>query len=129
MMFGCNPEPRHVPTVTDIWNKICRRIGFPQLFPVGISVADAHLYQAQVIDELMRRMVAIEQIGLSLIAVVGDRGESRTLTKDDLPEYAGMSYEQASKTAATLIEREGWYKSFDRLAALREIMVREWQRS
>jgi hypothetical protein len=38
------------------------------------------------------------------------------------PEYSGMSYEQASREAARLIERHGWYQSFDRLAALREIM-------
>lgn len=37
-------------------------------------------------------------------------------------EYRGMSYEQASREAERLIERHGWYQSFDRLTALREIM-------
>jgi hypothetical protein len=41
------------------------------------------------------------------------------------PEYAGMSYEQASREAARLIASHGWFSSFDRLAVLREIMVRE----
>lgn len=39
-------------------------------------------------------------------------------------EYSGMSYEQASREAARLIERKGWFQSFDRLSALREIMLR-----
>jgi hypothetical protein len=39
-------------------------------------------------------------------------------------EYAGMSYEQASREAQRLIERFGWYKSFDRLTALKRIMDR-----
>lgn len=37
------------------------------------------------------------------------------------PEYSGMSYEQASRAAALLLQRDGWFRSFDRLAALREI--------
>lgn len=39
-------------------------------------------------------------------------------------EYSGMSYEQASREASRLIERNGWYQRFERLAALREIMQR-----
>lgn len=38
------------------------------------------------------------------------------------PEYSGMSYEQASREAARLIETPGWFRSFERLTALREIM-------
>lgn len=41
------------------------------------------------------------------------------------PEYAGMSYERASREAARLIDRHGWFASFDRLAGLREIMRRD----
>jgi hypothetical protein len=40
------------------------------------------------------------------------------------PEYAGMSYEQASREAERLVQRKGWFQSFDRLTALREIMQR-----
>jgi hypothetical protein len=36
----------------------------------------------------------------------------------DFPEYKGMSYEQASREAERLIQRYGWFKSFDRLSAL-----------
>ena len=36
-------------------------------------------------------------------------------------EYSGMSYEQASREAERLLAL-GWYRNFDRLAALREIM-------
>jgi hypothetical protein len=36
-------------------------------------------------------------------------------------EYSGMSYEQASR-AAEKLALSGWYRNFDRLAALREIM-------
>jgi hypothetical protein len=39
-----------------------------------------------------------------------------------------MSYEQASREAERLIARQGWFQSFDRLAALREIMRRELDR-
>lgn len=37
-------------------------------------------------------------------------------------EYSGMSYEQASREAARLLARDGWFRSFDRLSALYEIM-------
>lgn len=40
-------------------------------------------------------------------------------------EYAGMSYEQASRAAERLIKTRGWYNSIDRLRALQEIMKRE----
>jgi hypothetical protein len=40
-------------------------------------------------------------------------------------EYLGMNYEQASRAADELIKRDGWYKSFDRLAALHDIMQRD----
>jgi hypothetical protein len=43
-------------------------------------------------------------------------------------EYGGMSYEAASREAARLIEQEGWFNSFDRLAKLRAIMLQEMQR-
>lgn len=36
--------------------------------------------------------------------------------------YRGLSYEGASREALRLIQRNGWYQSFERLAALREIM-------
>lgn len=39
-------------------------------------------------------------------------------------EYLGMSYEKASREAGRLIKHNGWFQSFDRLAALREIIVR-----
>jgi len=45
------------------------------------------------------------------------------------PEYAGMSYECASRAAAALLERRGWFHSFERLAVLREIMIREMDRA
>lgn len=38
------------------------------------------------------------------------------------PEYSGLSYEQASRAAEKLIEH-GWYRNFDRLITLREIML------
>ncbi len=38
-------------------------------------------------------------------------------------EYSGMSYEQASREAMRLIETRGWFLAWDRLAALREIML------
>ena len=37
-------------------------------------------------------------------------------------EYSGMSYQQASREAARLIERLGWFLSFDRLTELHAIM-------
>jgi hypothetical protein len=40
------------------------------------------------------------------------------------PEYSGMSYTQASFEAARLIN-SGWFRNFERLAALHEIMKRE----
>ncbi len=44
-------------------------------------------------------------------------------------EYAGMSYEQASRAAAVLIEKTArtgnWWPVVERLAALRQIMRRE----
>lgn len=40
-------------------------------------------------------------------------------------EYSGMSYEQASREAQRLIEKDGWYRNFDRLATLRAIMQRQ----
>jgi hypothetical protein len=39
-------------------------------------------------------------------------------------EYSGMSYEQASREAARLIKARGWFQEWDRLAVLREIMIR-----
>lgn len=39
------------------------------------------------------------------------------------PEYAGMSYEQASRQASLIVERYGWFNNFERLSALREIMI------
>ena len=39
-------------------------------------------------------------------------------------EYAGMSYERASREAERLIRR-GWFRNFERLEALRWIMQRE----
>jgi hypothetical protein len=36
-------------------------------------------------------------------------------------EYSGLDYEQASRAAEKLLAR-GWYRNFERLAALREIM-------
>ena len=39
------------------------------------------------------------------------------------PEYAGMSYQQASREAERLIaSRGGWYLNFDRLTELRGVM-------
>jgi hypothetical protein len=38
-------------------------------------------------------------------------------------EYSGMSYERASREAARLIDGDGWFKNFERLTALREIMI------
>lgn len=38
-------------------------------------------------------------------------------------EYAGMSYEQASREAERLI-RVGWFRHFERLSCLRQIMTR-----
>lgn len=40
-------------------------------------------------------------------------------------EYKGMGYQQASREAMRLIARKGWFQSWERLAALREIMLRE----
>ena len=37
-------------------------------------------------------------------------------------EYAGMSYEQASREAARLIQMEGWFKSWEKLVVLYAIM-------
>jgi hypothetical protein len=39
-------------------------------------------------------------------------------------EYAGMSYEQASRAAEQVIRVWGWYQGFERLKALHEIMER-----
>lgn len=39
-------------------------------------------------------------------------------------EYSGMSYEQASREAERLVA-QGWFKNFDRLMLLHEIMSRE----
>lgn len=38
-------------------------------------------------------------------------------------EYAGMSYEQASREAERLVKL-GWFQNFDRLNTLRQIMLR-----
>ncbi len=38
--------------------------------------------------------------------------------------FKGMSYEQASREAERLIA-DGWFKNFDELSALHEIMTRE----
>lgn len=40
------------------------------------------------------------------------------------PEYAGMSFIAASHEAEQLIKR-GWFRNFDRLGELHEIMHRE----
>jgi hypothetical protein len=37
-------------------------------------------------------------------------------------EYSGMSYEQASREANRLVKVFGWFKVFNRLTALKEIM-------
>lgn len=37
--------------------------------------------------------------------------------------YAGMSYEQASREADRVLARYGWYQGWDRLVALRTIMA------
>jgi hypothetical protein len=42
--------------------------------------------------------------------------------KERYIEYCGMNYEQASREAERLINKDGWYKSFDRLGRLRVIM-------
>lgn len=42
-------------------------------------------------------------------------------------EYAGMSYEQASREAERLLANGGWYKNIDRLIALKQIMDRGMQ--
>lgn len=39
-------------------------------------------------------------------------------------EYAGLSYEGASREAQRLVQR-GWFLNFERLAVLRDIMARE----
>lgn len=39
-------------------------------------------------------------------------------------QYQGLSYEGASREAERLIE-QGWFKNWDRLVILHEIMVRE----
>jgi hypothetical protein len=44
------------------------------------------------------------------------------MTERNFIEYAGMTYEQASREAARLIER-GWYRNFERLLELRTIMA------
>jgi hypothetical protein len=36
---------------------------------------------------------------------------------------------QASREAARLIARDGWFRSFERLAFLREIMQRQYKKS
>lgn len=41
----------------------------------------------------------------------------------DFLEYAGMSYEQASKEAERLV-RLGWFQNFERLTTLHKIMRR-----
>lgn len=38
-------------------------------------------------------------------------------------EYAGMSYEQASREADRLIKRYGWFRYFERLEQLRKILL------
>lgn len=43
-------------------------------------------------------------------------------------DYRGLSYEQASREATRLIERHGWFQSFERLVALRGIMLQEYAR-
>jgi hypothetical protein len=40
----------------------------------------------------------------------------------DYLEYLGMSYEQASREVQRLCERGGWFRNFDRISALRQIM-------
>lgn len=40
-------------------------------------------------------------------------------------EYSGMSYKQASREAERLLSCNGWFRSFDRLSALYEIMKRQ----
>lgn len=40
-------------------------------------------------------------------------------------EYAGFTYEQASREAERLIQTRGWFKSFDLLTALRNIMIQQ----
>lgn len=40
-------------------------------------------------------------------------------------EYCGMSYEQASREATRLIAQVGWFQAWDRLVALRQIMLHE----
>ena len=42
-------------------------------------------------------------------------------------EYKGMSYEQASREAYRLIQK-GWFRNFDALAELHQIMITELRR-
>lgn len=57
--------------------------------------------------------------------VIGPVKEQKgAATMSDI-QYAGMSYEQASREAARLIDREGWFRGFEKLAELHTIMVRE----
>jgi hypothetical protein len=44
------------------------------------------------------------------------------------PEYVGMSYEQASREGERLVDRHGWFQSWDRLEVLRIIMLLERER-
>lgn len=39
-----------------------------------------------------------------------------------MSDYRGMSYEQASREADRLIAHGGWYRNFEKLKELREIM-------
>jgi hypothetical protein len=39
-------------------------------------------------------------------------------------EYLGMSYEQASREAQRVIQSQGWFRAFDRLTELKQIMDR-----
>lgn len=40
------------------------------------------------------------------------------------PQYAGISYEKASREASRLIKL-GWYRNFDKLKMLRDVMEYE----
>lgn len=40
-------------------------------------------------------------------------------------QYSGMTYEQASREAERILQRDGWYRSMDRLIVLRRIMDQE----
>jgi hypothetical protein len=59
-------------------------------------------------------------------AAGSEKGEDENMKYS---KYAGMSYEQASREAQLIVELLGWYKGFDRLTALKQIMDHGVQRA